>query len=112
MSPPPPGPIYSFLASLPLPRLPYAVERWIPGQSPFSTHTEVVAALAAYLAIIFGGQFLMKGSKPYRTSFGTISREASSSTETSPNEGLGDRANLDTRSFRRASVKHARDGPE
>ncbi|GAA5896519.1 elongation of very long chain fatty acids protein [Sporobolomyces salmoneus] len=66
MSPPPPGPIYSFLSSLPLPQLPYAVQRWIPGQSPFSTHTEVVAALAAYLAIIFGGQFLMKGSKPYR----------------------------------------------
>lgn len=66
MSPPPPGPIYSFLQTLPLPSLPYAVQRWIPGQSPFSTHTEVFAALAAYLAIIFGGQFIMKGSKPYR----------------------------------------------
>lgn len=66
MSPPPAGPIYSFLQTLPLPSLPYSVQRWIPGQSPFSTHTEVFAALAAYLAIIFGGQFIMKGSKPYR----------------------------------------------
>ncbi|CEQ42123.1 SPOSA6832_03918 [Sporobolomyces salmonicolor] len=65
---PPPAPIWTFVSSLPLPKglqLPDNVQRWIPGSSPFSTHTEVFAALAAYLAIIFGGQFLMKGSKPF-----------------------------------------------
>ncbi|GAA5919071.1 hypothetical protein JCM1841_003733 [Sporobolomyces salmonicolor] len=66
---PPPAPIWTFVSSLPLPKglqLPDNVQRWIPGSSPFSTHTEVFAALAAYLAIIFGGQFLMKGSKPFQ----------------------------------------------
>ncbi|GAA5978454.1 hypothetical protein JCM11641_007950 [Rhodosporidiobolus odoratus] len=61
-----PGPVYQLLQSLPLPSLPYNVQRWIPGDSPLSTHTEVTAAIAVYLAVIFGGQALMSGSKPYR----------------------------------------------
>lgn len=60
------GPVYQALAALPLPPLPSTVAQWIPGQSPFSTHTEVVTALAVYLAVIFGGQWLMADRKPFR----------------------------------------------
>lgn len=63
---PSPGPVYSLLHALPIPPLPRTIERWIPGQSPISTTPQVVAAVAVYLAVIFGGQALMRGSKPYR----------------------------------------------
>ena len=65
-----PGPVYSFLASLPLPTPPAALTKWTPGESPLSTHGEVVGALAVYLAIIFGGQYLMADRKPFRESRG------------------------------------------
>ncbi|GAA6036923.1 hypothetical protein JCM8097_006356 [Rhodosporidiobolus ruineniae] len=61
-----PGPVYQLVESLPFPRLPLAVERWIPGVSPLSTDKEVVVAIAVYLVTIFGGQALMRGFKPYR----------------------------------------------
>merc|ERR1711939_31769 len=60
------GPVYSFLHSLPIPSLPLNIERWIPGSTPLSTTPEVVYAVAFYLVVIFGGQALMRGSKPYR----------------------------------------------
>lgn len=63
-----PGPVYRLLSSLPLPSLPYNIERWVPGSSPFSTHTQVTVAITVYLAVIFGGRELMRGSKPYRQS--------------------------------------------
>lgn len=62
------GPVYSFLHSLPIPSLPLNIERWIPGSTPLSTTPEVVYAVAFYLVVIFGGQALMRGSKPYRES--------------------------------------------
>ena len=65
---PPPGPVYSILHSMPIPSLPYNIERWIPGSTPLSTTTEVVLAIGFYLVVIFGGQALMRGSKPYRES--------------------------------------------
>ncbi|GAA6001722.1 hypothetical protein JCM10207_002283 [Rhodosporidiobolus poonsookiae] len=61
-----PGPVYQALQSLPLPALPANIVRWIPGSSPFSTHAQVTVAVAVYLAVIFGGQAMMRGSKPYR----------------------------------------------
>ncbi|BGP12818.1 hypothetical protein JCM10213_008079 [Rhodosporidiobolus nylandii] len=61
-----PGPVFKLLQSLPLPSLPYNIEHWVPGSSPLSTHTEVFAAISFYLAVIFGGQAWMSGSKPYR----------------------------------------------
>ncbi|BGO96725.1 Fatty acyl-CoA elongase/Polyunsaturated fatty acid specific elongation enzyme [Rhodotorula toruloides] len=63
---PSPGPVYSLLHALPIPSLPRTIEHWIPGQTPLSTTPEVVIAVAVYLAVIFGGQALMRGSKPYR----------------------------------------------
>lgn len=65
------GPVRQALASMPfLPALPATVAKWVPGESPFSTHTEVVGALAVYLAVIFGGQWLMSDRKPFRESLG------------------------------------------
>jgi hypothetical protein len=58
-------PIYSALSSLPVP-LPQTFVKWQVGKSPFSTHAEVVSALAVYLAVIFGGQWLMRDRKPFR----------------------------------------------
>lgn len=63
------GPVYQTLAALPLPSLPTTVAKWVPGESPFSTHKEVVTALAVYLVIIFGGQWLMADRKPFREFF-------------------------------------------
>jgi hypothetical protein len=68
MSPSQPGPVYRALQSLPLPSLPFTVSHWVPGSSPFSTDAQVFVAIAVYLAIIFGGRELMRGSKPYRQS--------------------------------------------
>jgi len=39
---------------------PAALVNWIPGTTPISTTTEVVAAVAIYLAVIFGGQEWMR----------------------------------------------------
>ena len=61
-------PIYSALSSLPIP-LPQTFVKWQVGQSPFSTHAEVTTALAIYLAVIFGGQWLMRDRKPFRKLF-------------------------------------------
>ncbi|GAA5832293.1 hypothetical protein JCM11251_004310 [Rhodosporidiobolus azoricus] len=66
MSPSPPGLVYQLVESLPLPPLPFNIRNWVPGSSPLSTHAEVVVAVAVYLIVIFGGQALMRGSKPYR----------------------------------------------
>ncbi|GAA5904238.1 hypothetical protein JCM6882_003176 [Rhodosporidiobolus microsporus] len=66
MSPSPPGPVYQLVASLPLPPLPFNIRNWVPESSPLSTHLEVTVAVGIYLAVIFGGQALMRGSKPYR----------------------------------------------
>ncbi|GAA5994837.1 elongation of very long chain fatty acids protein [Rhodotorula paludigena] len=63
---PPPGPVYSFLHALPIPSLPYNIEHWVPGSTPISTVAEVTLAMVVYLVVIFGGQALMRGSKPYR----------------------------------------------
>ena len=63
-----PGPVYSFLSTLPIPALPAGLTKWTPGESPLSTHSEVVGALAVYLAVIFGGQYLMADRKPFRES--------------------------------------------
>jgi len=63
-----PGPVYSFLHSLPVPSLPFNIEHWVPGSTPLSTTPEVVYAISFYLVVIFGGQALMRGSKPYRES--------------------------------------------
>lgn len=65
---PPPGPVYSFLHALPIPSLPYNIEHWVPGSTPISTVAEVTLAMVVYLVVIFGGQALMRGSKPYRES--------------------------------------------
>ncbi|KAK4702790.1 hypothetical protein P7C70_g3431, partial [Phenoliferia sp. Uapishka_3] len=61
-----PGPVYNFLSALPIPALPETLTKWTPGESPLSTHSEVVGALAVYLAVIFGGQYLMADRKPYQ----------------------------------------------
>ncbi|ORY85372.1 GNS1/SUR4 family-domain-containing protein [Leucosporidium creatinivorum] len=61
-----PGPVYQAISALPLPALPASVAKWVPGESPFSTNKEVVSALAVYLAVIFGGQYLMSDRKAFR----------------------------------------------
>lgn len=66
-------PIYSALSSLPFP-LPQTFVKWQVGGSPFSTHSEVVSALAVYLAVIFGGQWLMRDRKPFRKSARRVRR--------------------------------------
>ncbi|KAI5481200.1 fatty acid elongase 2 [Pseudohyphozyma bogoriensis] len=57
-------PVYSTLSALPFPNIPsYYLQEWQPGKTPLSTTPQVAAALAAYLAIIFTGQHLMKDRK-------------------------------------------------
>lgn len=63
-----PGPVYQAISALPLPALPASVAKWVPGESPFSTNKEVVSALAVYLAVIFGGQYLMSDRKAFSES--------------------------------------------
>ncbi|KAM0793119.1 hypothetical protein ACM66B_000598 [Microbotryomycetes sp. NB124-2] len=60
------GPLYRLVSSLPVPQLPSQLVRWIPGQTPLSTNTEVVSALALYLVTVFGGQWLMQDRKPFQ----------------------------------------------
>ena len=43
-----------------LPSPPPQLQTWVSGQSPLSTHREVVAAVATYLLVIFGGRELMR----------------------------------------------------
>ncbi|SCZ90383.1 BZ3500_MvSof-1268-A1-R1_Chr1-3g01955 [Microbotryum saponariae] len=62
------GPVRSFVDALPLPSLPSSMLQWTVGVSPLSTNTEVVSALAVYLAVIFGGQYLMQDRKAFRES--------------------------------------------
>ncbi|SCV68445.1 BQ2448_566 [Microbotryum intermedium] len=62
------GPVSSFVDALPLPSMPSSMLQWTVGVSPLSTHTEVVSALAVYLAVIFGGQYLMQDRKAFRKS--------------------------------------------
>lgn len=61
---PAPGPLYQLItktwAALPVSNPPRELVNWIPGQSPLSTTKEVVAAVATYLLIIFGGRELMR----------------------------------------------------
>ncbi|KDE09745.1 hypothetical protein MVLG_00145 [Microbotryum lychnidis-dioicae p1A1 Lamole] len=60
------GPVRSFVDALPLPLLPSSMLQWTVGVSPLSTNTEVVSALAVYLAVIFGGQYLMQDRKAFQ----------------------------------------------
>ncbi|KAM0748392.1 elongase of fatty acids ELO [Meredithblackwellia eburnea MCA 4105] len=57
---------HGLLSSLPLPALPQTLAKWTPAHSPLSTNTEVVAALALYLAVIFGGRWIMTDRKPFQ----------------------------------------------
>ncbi|KDQ63549.1 hypothetical protein JAAARDRAFT_147988 [Jaapia argillacea MUCL 33604] len=47
------------LAHVPLPSLPYYLTHYVRGQTPLSTQTEVFAALASYLTVIFSIRALM-----------------------------------------------------
>jgi hypothetical protein len=40
--------------------------RWLPGQTPLSTHTSVFSTILLYLVVIFAGQEMMKDRKPVR----------------------------------------------
>jgi fatty acid elongase 3 len=56
----------AILKYVPLPNIPSYLTRWEPGVTPLSTQKEVVAALASYLAVIFGIQHIMKDKQPVR----------------------------------------------
>ena len=46
--------------------LPTHFTSYIPGKSPLSTNTGVVAILISYLAVIFGVKAVMKNQQPYK----------------------------------------------
>jgi fatty acid elongase 3 len=45
--------------------LPSHFTSWIPGETPFSTHSGVYRALLLYLAVVYGGKVIMKTQSPY-----------------------------------------------
>lgn len=57
----------ALLDALPF-RVPDRFWQWQPPHSPLSDVRDVALAVVTYLAIIFGGQRLMSGQKPYRGS--------------------------------------------
>ena len=40
--------------------------RFVPGKTPFSTLTETVAMIVAYVVVIFGGREIMRNRQPYK----------------------------------------------
>ncbi|KAL5518942.1 ELO2 [Sanghuangporus vaninii] len=64
------APVADFiLAHVPLPTLPHYLTSYERGKTPLSTSNSVAAALASYLAIIFGVRHLMKSQPPIRLQF-------------------------------------------
>lgn len=59
----------SLLASGILPKLPYHYTHYVQNVTPLSSTTAVVAALATYLAVIFGLREVMKSQKPMKLQF-------------------------------------------
>ncbi|EJD03957.1 GNS1/SUR4 membrane protein [Fomitiporia mediterranea MF3/22] len=57
------------LEHVPLPTLPHYLTSYVPGKTPLSTPTSVVAALVSYLAVVFGVQRIMKSQPPLRLQF-------------------------------------------
>ena len=53
-------------AYVPLPELKYEHTHWVRGATPLSTQPVVVAALVAYLVVIFGIQEIMRNRKPLK----------------------------------------------
>lgn len=62
-------PLYELLVSLPFPSVPRSLLEWKSGVSPLSTLPEVVAVIATYLVVCFGGQWLMQDRKAFSESF-------------------------------------------
>ena len=56
----------AILTYVPLPTLKYEHTHWVRGATPLSTQPVVVAALVAYLVIIFGIQEIMRNRKPLK----------------------------------------------
>lgn len=61
-------PLYELLVSLPFPSVPRSLLEWKSGVSPLSTLPEVVAVIATYLVVCFGGQWLMQDRKAFSES--------------------------------------------
>ena len=57
------------LKNVPLPSPPRHLTSYVSGTTPMSTPQEVFPALAAYLAVIFGIQALMKNRKPMKLQY-------------------------------------------
>lgn len=57
------------LKNVPLPNVPYHLTHYVPGETPLSTTPQVVAALATYLAVIFGLREVMKTQAPLKLQF-------------------------------------------
>ena len=58
-------PIYDLLVSVPFPPVRPSLLAWKSGVSPLSTLPEVVATIATYLVVCFGGQWLMRDRKAF-----------------------------------------------
>ena len=64
------APVADFiLANIPLPTLPYYLTHYVPEQTPLSTVSSVVKALAAYLVIIFSTQAFMRSRSALKLQF-------------------------------------------
>ena len=63
------SPIADFiLAHVPLPQIPRYLTSYVPGETPLSTTTSVVATLVSYLVTIFGVQAAMRNHAPHKLS--------------------------------------------
>ncbi|PWN25542.1 putative FEN1-fatty acid elongase [Jaminaea rosea] len=61
-------PIYDALASLGPASVPRSLVIWDPPATPLSTMTSAFAAIATYLAVLYGGSTIMKGRQPFGSS--------------------------------------------
>ena len=59
----------TLLATVPLPALKYEHTHWVRGATPLSTQPVVVAALVAYLVVIFGIREFMKNRNPLKLQY-------------------------------------------
>ena len=58
----------AILAHVPLPQIPRYLTSYVPGETPLSTTTSVVATLVSYLVTIFGVQAAMRNHTPHKLS--------------------------------------------
>jgi fatty acid elongase 3 len=54
------------LAYVPFPHTPHYLTTYVPGETPLSTTTSVLTALALYLVTIFGVQAMMRNQAPQK----------------------------------------------